>query len=276
MSAKKTAAPRLRNSATNQRRIAAPATEEAAGCRTLQRGLDLLDALCLAGWDGLRVADMCRALGLQRAPVYRLLQTLLASGYVQRKDRYHYTVTSKVAMPTVHAQGHAIAQKLQPVLERISERLGDAAFAVVREAHISHCVARQLGSHPVQVLPIRIGNRQPLGVGAAGLALLAALPDAEVQQLVAQSTAQLEQYGGMSAERLHLLVRTTRERGWSIVANHATKGVLGVGLAVLSKRNIPVAAVSVASTLERMPKDRQKLVAHTIREVLQAHFPKGV
>lgn len=245
------------------------------GCRTLRRGLDLLELLKGAGLEGLRIADICRAMELERAPVYRLLHTLAEAGYVQKLGRFHYVASARAGEPPPGVGSHAIAARMQPVLQRISARLGDAAFLVVREAHISHCIARQLGTHPVQVLPISIGNRQPLGVGAAGLALLAALPDDEVQRVVAQSVSLLQSYGGMSPERLALLVRATRERGRAVVANHATYGVLGVGVAVRSRRGLPVAAVSVASTIERMPRERQKLVAATISDVLNTSFRDG-
>lgn len=252
-----------------------PQKEDGDGCRTLRRGLGVLDLLCKAGEDGVRVAEICKALELERAPVYRLLHTLLETGYAERYGRFQYTATSKLALPTRETSDRTLATKLQPVLEEVSERFGDAAFGVVREANISRCIARQLGSHPVQVLPISIGNRQPLGVGAAGLALLAALADEEILQVVHQSASVLEQYGGMTPARLEILVKATKERGWSVVANHATQGVLGVGVAVLSKARVPIAAVSVASTLERMPKDRQRLTANTIIEVLNKYFPRG-
>lgn len=255
---------------TNQHR-----EEGGEGCRTLKRGLDVLDLLSKVGDEGIRVVEICKALGLERAPVYRLLSTLLEAGYASHSGRYHYTATSKLTFPARETVDRALAIKLQPVLEEISERLGDAAFLVVREVNISHCIARQLGTHPVQVLPIGIGNRQPLGVGAAGLALLAALEEDEILKTMHQSALVLEQYGGMTPTRLKILVGATKERGWSVVANHATKGVLGVGVAVFSKAQIPIAAVSVASTLERMPKDRQRLTAHTIRDVLMRHFPRG-
>ena len=260
-----------RRQRTNQHR-----EEGGEGCRTLKRGLDVLDLLSKAGAEGMRVVEICKTLGLERAPVYRLLSTLLEVGYASRSGRYHYTATSKLTFPARETVDRALAIKLQPVLEEISERLGDAVFLVVREANISHCIARQLGTHPVQVLPISIGNRQPLGVGAAGLALLAALAEDEIFRSMHQSALVLEQYGGMTTARLKILLGATQERGWSVVANHATRGVLGVGVAVLSKAQAPIAAVSVASTVERMPKDRQRLTAHTILEVLIRHFPHGV
>lgn len=240
-----------------------------AGSRTLRRGLQVLDAVLAAGAEGVRVVELCRATGLGRAPVHRLLATLQETGYVAPLERFRYGAGPRLAGGMAPASPN-LAVRLQPVLERVSAACGDAAFAIVREGPLSHCIARQVGTHPVQVLVIQVGTRQPLGVGAAGLALLAALPDAQVQQIVHANAPQLPSYGGMTPERMGILVRATRERGWSVIGNHATRGVLAVGLAVRNRHGDLVAAISVASTLARMPRDRQQLIARTIREALAA------
>lgn len=247
---------------------AAPADDP--GSRTLRRGLQLLDAVLDGGPGGLRVVDLCRATGLERAPVYRLLATLVDSGYVAPRGRFRYVAGARLAALAQPPGTSNMAVRLQPVLARISAVCGDAAFAVVREGALSQCIARHVGTHPVQMLIIQVGTRQPLGVGAAGLALLAALPDDEVRAAIAANAPTLGQYGGMTPERLQILVRTTRERGWSVVGNHATQGVLAAGMAVRNAEGAPVAAISVASTIDRMPRERQQLVARAMREALDA------
>jgi len=248
---------------------AAPAASaDEAGSRTLRRGLQLLDAVLAGGPEGVRVIDLCRAAGLERATVHRLLATLVESGYVVRQGRFRYRPGARVAALAAAKAVPNMAVRLQPVLARISAATTDAAFAIVREGPLSQCIARQVGTHPVQVLVIQVGTQQPLGVGAAGLALLAALPDAEVEAIIAANAPRLHAYGGMTPERMRILVRATRERGWSVIGNHATRGVLAVGMAVRDPAGAPVAAISVASTLPRMPRERQQLVARTIRESL--------
>jgi Fic family protein len=59
------------------------------GSRTLRRGLQVLDAVLASGRDGLRVVELCRAAGLERATVYRLLATLLEGGHLARRGRFH-------------------------------------------------------------------------------------------------------------------------------------------------------------------------------------------
>ena len=243
---------------------------EDAGSRTLRRGLAVLDAVLGAGPEGTRVVDLCRATGLERATVYRLLATLLEAGHVAQRGRFRYVPGQKLAALVAPVGRPNMAVHLQPVLERVSAASGDAAFAVVREGPLSHCIARQVGTHPVQMLVIQVGTRQPLGVGAAGLALLSALPDEDVAAVIAANAPALNAYGGMTPDRMRLLVRTTRERGWSVIGNHATRGVLAVGMAVRNTQGEPIGAISVASTVERMPRERQQLIARWIREALEA------
>lgn len=265
---------RTANQNVRQVDVSVPATEE--GTRALRRGLALLDAILAGGKDGLRVVDLCRAAGLERPTVYRLLATLIDCGYVAQRGRFRYVGGPRLTAMPQRGEPDDLAGKLLPVLARVSGACGDAAFAIVRDGALSHCIARHVGTHPVQVLVIQVGTRQPLGVGAAGLALLAALPDDEVASIVAANADTLGQYGGMTPDRMRILIRATRERGWSVIGNHATRGALAVGMAVRNADGEPVAGISVATTLARMPRERQQLIARVMRDAVGGLLPKGV
>lgn len=234
--------------------------------RALRRGLLLLDTLQRAGDAGLRVVELCRACGLQRATVHRLLATLLDTGHVQRAGRFHYAAAAR--RESQAAEPSDLARHIAPVLARVSKACGDAAFAIVREGHSSWCIARHVGTYPVQILSVQIGARQPLGVGAAGLALLAALPDDDAEAAINAHGVMLARYGGMTPERLGLLVRSTRERGWAVVGNHAVQGALGVGRAVRDTEGRPIAGISVAASTDRMTRQRQRWIAGLMKDAL--------
>ncbi|NYH99002.1 IclR family transcriptional regulator [Cupriavidus plantarum] len=254
----------------------AAADSPEAGARALRRGLALLDAILAGGREGLRVVDLCRVAGLERPTVYRLLATLIESGYVAPRGRFRYVTGPRLAAMPQRQASTDVAERIRPVLSRVSQACGDAAFAIVRDGPLSQCVARHVGTHPVQVLVIQVGTRQPLGVGAAGLALLAALPDATVGEIIAENAESLGQYNGMTPDRMRILVRATRERGWSVIGNHATRNVLAVGMAVSNADGEPVAGISVATTLARMPRERQQLIARVMRESVGALLPRGL
>lgn len=265
---------RVANRNVRQADVSSSPSEE--GTRALRRGLTLLDAILAGGKDGLRVVDLCRAAALERPTVYRLLATLIESGYVVQRGRFRYVPGPRLATLPQREEPTRFASRLGPVLERISNACGDAAFGVVRDGSLSRCIARHVGTHPVQVLVIQVGTRQPLGVGAAGLALLSALPDAAVDEVIATNGEVLSQYGGMTPDRMRILIRATRERGWSVIGNHATRGALAVGMAVHDRDGEPVAGISVATTLARMPRERQQLLARVMREAVVTLLPKGL
>ncbi|OZI59455.1 IclR family transcriptional regulator [Bordetella genomosp. 11] len=243
-----------------------------AGPRTLRRGLLVLDALRRAGPGGLSIMEVARATGIQRPTVYRFLDVLVEEGCASRcADTRRYSVTQTWAAPVdTHAAAMA---RLKPALRRISDETGDAAFLVCRSGGDSLCLHREVGSYPVQVLVVTVGHRQPLGVGAAGLALLAALPEQESRAIIHENRNALPAYGGMSPTQMQRLVANTRGRGWSVVGNAAVPGVVGVGAALLDARGYPVLAVSVSSTVDRMSSSRQKQVAGIIRRELDAAAP---
>lgn len=250
------------------------------GNRSLQRGLAVLDCVWAQRRRGVRVVDLVRHCGLQRATVYRLLATLIAGGHVAQRARFWYVPGPRFdSLASGQALGLPVddlTARLRPVLQQISDTTGDAAFAVVREGTQSHCIARHIGSHPVQVLVVEVGRRQPLGVGAAGLALLAALPEAEAAAIVAANAPMLGGYGGMTPERLLLLLQATRARGWALVGNHVVAGILGAGCALPAVAGAPAAAVSVAAPMQRMHRQRQALVVKTIRQALADLLPDGL
>lgn len=237
------------------------------GQQTLRRGLQILAVLRQAGPSGMRIPDIAAATGIQRTSVYRFMDALEAIGCVVRDPSSKiYCVTQDWAMSLDPAR--QATDKARLALRRISDRTGDSAFLVCRSGTDSVCIHREVGQYPVQILAVDTGHRQPLGVGAAGLALLAALPPDETAEIIEQNAPRLLAYGGMTAEQMHLLVRTTRDRGWSVVGNAAVQGAIGVGVAMNDAQGRPVLAVSVSSTIDRMPSARQKIIAEWIAREL--------
>jgi len=238
-----------------------------AGPRTLRRGLAVLAALRDHGDIGLSVTDIARQTSIQRPTIYRLLAALLEAGLVTTVDGSKRYRAQWNCEPDLGSPDTRVRQML-PTLRRLAERTGDAVFLVVREDDESVSLHREIGSYPVQILATYAGKRQPLGVGSGGMALLAALPDPVAHGIVARNSARLDEYGGMTPNEMRRLIETTRSRGYSVVGNHAVRGALGVGCALLDAQGEPVLAVSVTAIIDRMPAQRQREIAGWIKAEL--------
>ena len=236
-----------------------------AGSKTLRRGLQLFATLRMAGEAGLHVADLAAASGIARPSTYRLLAVLAEAGFVERAAEDPVFRICPVDQPPSGDARQRLIERMRPKMRRISDATGDSAFLVVRDGDDALCAHREIGDFPVQVLSVPIGHRQPLGVGAAGLAYLAALPPAEASAVIERSADSLQAYGRMTTAAMRRLVESARTRGWAVVGNAAVQGVLGVGVALLDGRGRPRLAISVSSLIDRMPPARQRAIAALIR-----------
>ena len=86
----------------------------------------------------------------------------------------------------------------RPVLQRLALRAGDTAYLIVRSSDEAVCIDLQEGPSPIRVVTLQVGSRRPLGVGAGGLAILAALPTAERQQVLRSVENQVQDQCGVS------------------------------------------------------------------------------
>lgn len=238
------------------------------GPRTLRRGLQVLRVLQENRDSGLSVTDLARITGLQRPTIYRLIAALVDSGFARRVNGTKRFTASAAAAQSAPDQDSRVALAL-PVMKKLALLTGDAVFLVVRDGHESLSLWREIGAYPVQILATFAGKRQPLGVGSGGMALLAKLDDATIDEIITHNSNEIEQYGGMTTREMRQLVKNTRTRGYAVVGNYAVRGALGVGCALCDSKNNPYLAISVTAITERMPTTRQREIAGLIQDGLR-------
>jgi DNA-binding IclR family transcriptional regulator len=237
-----------------------------SGARALKRGLQILRALQQAGPAGTRVADIAAVTGVPRPTVYRLLRVLEEERFVSELPQGKLYVRGSPARPP--SRWKQLTERVAPRMRRIVAVTGSSSFLVRRSGNDSLCLHREFGTFPIQFHAVPIGGRRPLGVGAAGLALLAALDDDLAEAIILGNEEQLSLYRGMTCSTMRQLVRNTRARGYAVVGNYAVPGILGVGVALRNERGEAIAGVSVTSTVERMPTSSHASIATLIEREL--------
>jgi DNA-binding IclR family transcriptional regulator len=238
----------------------------APGVQSVERALKLLKLVSARNREGIRLIELVTLSRLEKPTVHRLLKQLVASGMLmQGADKRYHLGQFAYELGLSAALHFRMRETCEPFLQRIATETGDTAFLIVQSGMDSFCVDRKTGSFPIKVFSVEVGHRQPLGVGGGGLALLSALPDSEVNEVLEANDARLSSYGGMTTEALRNLIDSTRERGYSVISDFAVVGVTGVGRAILDRTGRPLAAISVSTVSQRMDKARQ----HTVSQILK-------
>jgi len=239
--------------------------------QSLDRTLSILRALAAAGNARMRLTDIARASGLSKATATRLLAAMAGERLVEmHDDGKSWRLGPELVYLGLSASRHvSLARLAWPHLEWLAAETGDTCYLTMRSGDDSVCVERALGPYPIQAVTIDVGSRRPLGTGAGSLALLAALPQAEAEEIITRNEPRLEGYLNATSAMLREAVRTAQGRGHAYTESHLVGGVNAVGVAVLAPSGLPVAAVSIAAIAQRFVDGRTGMLVGKLREAAQ-------
>ncbi|MPZ46725.1 MAG: hypothetical protein GEV05_25750 [Betaproteobacteria bacterium] len=207
---------------------------------------------------------------LNRTTTYRLLKCLARQGAVRIESRGRYFLGPLLLELAIAArQNQRLKEMYAPTLRRIAEATGDTVFLQLRSGIESVCIDRCLGTYPVQTLIVDVGTRRPLGVGAAGVAILAASPAQESDRIIKANAASFLLLG-TSAATVSKAVRTGRERGYVSAPVPGVPGVKAIALAIKDEEDDVFAAIAVAGIDRRMTRTRQSELVNIVRRELRA------
>lgn len=234
----------------------------ADGAQSLRRAFTLLTALARTHGDGGSVAELAALTGLNRSTAHRMLKALHALGMLRYAAESHRYFLGPLAYEIGRAASGQVRLRriCAQVLPRLAAATGDTVFLAERERFDSVCIDRAEGHYPVKTLVMAVGERRPLGVGAASLAILAALPDDAAEEAIAHNADRISAYAGMTLQKLRRHLAEARQRGIASLPAVGVPEVRAVGVALRAPGGLPLGALSIAAVGQRM--DDRRLARH--------------
>ena len=118
-------------------------------------------------------------------------------------------------------------------------------------------------------MPVDVGVRRPLGVGAGSLAILTALQDEEIETTVERIASRLPAYGRLTAAELLNMVKRARKAGYVLNDVRTLSGVTAIGVPIFDANARPIAAISISAITARMTAARQRELAELLRREIR-------
>lgn len=250
--------------------IGRPGAAPRHGTQSLERAVVLLRAIASHGRRGMRIADVVAVAGLPQSTCSRMLQCLLREGLAWQDPHTRKFFVGPLVheLALVARPPERLDEACRPALEQLAETTGDTVYLSERSGFEALCTARVLGDYPIKALSLDVGVRRPLGVGAGGLAMLAAMPVDEAEAIVQAIGPRYEAHGGWTAAAMHAAVAQARRDGHACIDGVVTRGSVSIGVAL---PGLPTrAAVSVAAISGRLDAERRVWLARLIRRELEA------
>jgi DNA-binding IclR family transcriptional regulator len=229
---------------------------QAAREQSVGRAATLLRLVAAHGVRGARLLDLAERSGIARPTVHRILRRLCDERLLaQDKANKRYVMGSLMFELGLAARTPVRRlERMRPALEALAESTGDTVYLVMRTGDEAVCLHLAEGHAPIRTRTFEPGARRPLGTGAAGLALLAALPEDDARAVITRNHDRL-QHLGLSEPMLLQRMQRARQGG-AVSHGTITDGVTGISVVVPAQAGIPYLAVSVGAISTRMPEER--------------------
>jgi len=220
---------------------------------SLARGLAVVAAFTRQRRQ-LTIAQVSQRTGIPRAAVRRCLHTLAELGYVGSEDRRMFFL-----QPRILELGHAymtsspLAAAAQPVLDRVSEQLGESCSMAILDGDEILYVARSSIKDRIMSIDLGVGSRLPACCTSMGRVLLAGLDPAALQAFLAN--VRLVAYTNRTVDtpaRLASVLDGVRRSGYAVVDQELEMGLRSVAVPVRDGRGRHAAAINVGGPASRV------------------------
>ncbi|MBI3943937.1 MAG: IclR family transcriptional regulator [Chloroflexi bacterium] len=236
--------------------------------RTLARGLRILDVLKDRGTSTL--TEIATELAIDKSTVYRLLNTLVELGFVDRDaDSQKYRLSVKLI-----EHGRRVATDLElrrvalPYLERLRETCGETvSLTMLRDDRVVWVEVLE-GRNPLRMtLPAGVGAGW-IHSTASGKAMLAYLPDQEIDRIYQEVGFPAQTSNTLTTlEALREDLRITRKRGYSLDNMENIDGLRCIGTPLFGPAGKILGAISISAPAFRFLQEVYLALVPVMKEI---------
>lgn len=224
----------------------------------------------LADNGAMGLMEISASLGLHKSTVHRLLMSLIYMGYARQdettqKYRLSYKIVNMAGKILEHTD---ILQMARPYLKQLSEISGEAVHLVRREGgHILYIDKIEARVGTIRMVS-HIGMVRPMYCSGVGKAIMATLPDEEIERIWQESC--IEKRTEHTITDLHRFIRemeTVKEAGYALDDEENEAGVRCIAACLRSYQKEVKYAFSVSGPASRMTKEYLKELSASVLRV---------
>jgi DNA-binding IclR family transcriptional regulator len=240
--------------------------ETKLGTQSINRSLQLMDAIGAAGPQGARLSHLAKTVDIHVATTHRILSALVAHNMiafdpVSKRYRLGYRLFDLAN----RARYLIVCQYFRTAMEEIAAKTEDSVFLMVPAGLDAICADIIFGAFPVRASSLQVGDRRPQGIGASSLAMLASRPEEEAEQIIRANETRYPRYQNLTFTDVSRMVQQARQRGHAEFTREVEVKYTAVGLAVSNDNGEPVAGLGVSAVNTRMSAARRKEIVTVMR-----------
>ncbi len=230
--------------------------QQSGSVQALDRGLALLGIIAQA--DGLSLTSIAQRAGIAASTAHRILATLKAAGFVQCDDaRGGYLIGAKAfKVGSAFLRNRKLVDVGRSTIRELMQASGETASMGIENDGYVVFVAQLESHHPIRAFH-RPGARGALHASSLGKAIMAALPEKSVTQILHRvGMKKFTDRTIVDPQALLTELALVRKRGWAIDDQERAEGMRCVGAPVFNEYGEVVGALSVSGPTVRVTEER--------------------
>ncbi|WP_044562478.1 IclR family transcriptional regulator C-terminal domain-containing protein [Azospirillum sp. B4] len=211
--------------------------------RALARGLSVIEAFG-ATHTPMTLTQVAKRAEVTRATARRLLHTLCALGYVAFDGKLFSLRPKVLNLGLAYLSSLTLTGVAQPLMQELVGRVQESCSISVLDGTDIVYVAR-VPMKRIMSIEISIGTRLPAARTSMGRMLLSALPDAELDAILAATP-------GIAVEAVKAAVRQAGGQGWALVNQELEEGLRSIAVPIRGRGGALIAAMNVSTHASRV------------------------
>ncbi|SCY67485.1 IclR family transcriptional regulator domain-containing protein [Microvirga guangxiensis] len=218
---------------------------------SLEKGLQVIEAFD-ANRPRLTLTDVAKITGITRAAARRYLRTLTKLHYADFDGRYFSLSPRILRLGYAYLSSTALATRLQPFLERISEETGESSSAAVLDGDDIVYIARS-ATRRIMSIGLGVGSRLPAYCTSLGRVILAHQPTEGIEAYLQRVRLEPRTPKTItSKDELRRVLENTRQQGYAIVNEELELGLRSIAVPLVQNGQVTI-ALNLSAQAARVP-----------------------
>lgn len=242
------------------------------GTQAIRRATSILKRIAQGSAQGVGLAEIVEAARLPRSTTHRILKCLVEEGLVDHNVGLRRYLIGNLTheLGLLESSGSLEIAKLRESVESVARRTGVTAYLMKRSGVVAVCVQKAEGNSVVRVIPVEVGQRRLLGIGAGATALLAALEPDTSERIIESITPMLQAHPGVTPDFIREMVALARKTGFAVSHGNVVKDVFGMGMSIPAQNGRSSLAISIAAHAALADKDKIATWKQVMKEEIQS------
>lgn len=227
--------------------------DETKGVRSLQRGLQMLEVFARPREER-TVQELAVELGIPLPSAYRLVNTLVDMGYLERQ-RSRGPLRLGLSLIRLGALAHSgldLREAARPVLEKLVATTGETAVVVLAAADRVVCIDNLEGTSPIRPASLKVGEDAPYTAGAIGQVVLAHLAAAHREEILRAGWTALTPSTLVTREAVEERCEQVHRDGYAYSIGETIAGTAAIAAPVFGAGGGLVGGLGITGIAERM------------------------